>query len=101
VPLYLPRRRVRSLITCRLARWRSVTREWLARYGVVAGELVFHPAPSAEARRQQGQYGRWKGEHYRNSGCTLFIESSAAQAAVIAQAAGKPVLCLENKRMYS
>jgi len=100
VPLYLPRRRVRSLITCRLARWRSVTEAWLARYGVVAGELVFHPAPSAEARRKQGRYGLWKGEHYRASGCTLFVESSATQAPVIAQAAGKPVLCLENKRMY-
>lgn len=100
VPRYLPRRPVRSLVTCRLARWRRVTEDWLARYGVVARELILHPAPTAEARRKEGRYGQWKGEHYRKSPCTLFVESSAMQAAVVAQVARKPVLCLENNRMY-
>ena len=100
VPRYLPRRRIGSLITCRLARWRRVTEDWLARYGIVARELILHPAPTAEARRKQGRYGQWKGEHYRKSPCTLFVESSAMQAAVIARVARKPVLCLENNRIY-
>ncbi len=100
VPLYLPRRPIHTLISCRLKRWRFVTEQWLAEHGVAAGELVLHPAPPAEVRRRQGQYGRWKGEHYRNSPCTLFIESSAIQAPLIARTALKPVLCVENMTMY-
>ncbi len=99
-PLHLLRYPVRSLITCRIERWRTVTRDWLSRYGVVAKRLLMHPAPSAEARRKQGGYGQWKGRHYGRSACTLFIESSAAQAPVIARTARKPVLCLEDKRLY-
>jgi uncharacterized HAD superfamily protein len=99
-PLYLPRHPVRTLITCRIQRWRSVTRQWLRRHGVIVSELIMHPAHSAEARRRQGGYGHWKGNCYRTSPCTLFIESSAAQAPAIARAAGKPVLCLEDKRIY-
>lgn len=100
VPLYLPRRPVRALISLRLRRWRSLTQQWLARHRVVALELILHPAPTAKARRKQGEYGRWKSEHYRKSPCTLFIESSAGQAAVIARVSRKPVLCLEDKRIY-
>ena len=99
-PLYLTRHTVRTLITCRIEPWRAVTRQWLRRHNVVSRELIMHPAPSAKARRKQGGYGLWKGNHYRNSRCTLFIESSAAQAPAIARVAGKPVLCLEDKRIY-
>jgi orotate phosphoribosyltransferase len=100
VPLYLPRRPVGALVSCRLERWRPTTEAWLRRHHVAARELILHPAPSAEARRRRGHYGRWKGEHYGASRCTLFVESSALQAPAIARVAQKPVLCLEDKRLY-
>jgi uncharacterized HAD superfamily protein len=99
-PLYLPQRPIRSVITCRVERWRAITEDWLRRHHVQAQELILHPAPNAQARRRQGNYGRWKGEQYRRSPSTLFIESSARQALAIAEVSQKPVLCLENMKVY-
>jgi len=99
-PFYLPRQPVGGLITCRLARWRNITRDWLARHGVRYGKLTMYPAATADERRARGGYGQWKGEHFRRSQFTLCFESSRHQAPAIAATSGKPVVCLENGKLY-
>jgi hypoxanthine phosphoribosyltransferase len=93
-PLYLPRRRpVPLIVTARPESCRELTEDWLARHGVVCERLVMwagEPHPIADMAQK---VGRWKGEHYRASEMELFAESDPAQAQVIADVAGKPVLC--------
>jgi len=100
-PLYLPRRPVGGLITCRLTRWRETTRAWLVRHGVRYGQLVMYPAATADQRRARGHYGAWKGDHYRRSKCSLFFESSKQQAPAIAATSGKQVVCLDDEKLYT
>jgi uncharacterized HAD superfamily protein len=100
VPLHLPRVPVGALISCRLERWREQTESWLKRHGVKYGRLILSSYPTAADRRRQCNYGRYKGEQYRDCGATLFIESSSDQAPEIARVSGKPVICLGDKGVH-
>lgn len=95
VPLYLPPR-VGGIVTNRLERWRWITAEWLARWGVRYESLTMSPHETADARRAAGHYGRWKGSIYAASEAPLFVESSLVQAKEIAKHAKRPVICVED-----
>ena len=101
-PYHLPRRRkIHTLVTHRLERWRELTCAWLKQYDVQFAELVMAPQTTAAQRRAEMRpYGRWKGSLYRRSPCRLFVESSRAQAIEIHRTSGKPVLCIENGAVY-
>lgn len=98
-PLHLPSRRIGTLVTSRLTKYRAETEDWLARHGLEYGELVMLDLPDAETRRRLQAHGRFKGEYYRDSKATLFIESEHGQAQQIAAISGKPVLSLEGPAM--
>jgi orotate phosphoribosyltransferase len=100
VPLHLPRIKIGMICTNRLERWRGITEDWLRRHGITWGKLVMQTYQTAHERRAAGDYGRWKAQHYLNSGCQLFIESSDAQARRIVELARRPVLSLETKQLY-
>lgn len=97
-PLYLPRRRLASIITGRIERWREATEEWLSLYGITYESLQMSPFASEKERRAFG-VENWKSEVYRGSSATLLIESSSEQADVIASQSKKPVLCVEDWRL--
>lgn len=99
VPLHIPRVPVHTLISMRLDKWRPQTTEWLNRNGVQYAQLILCPAPTPSIRRQLN-YGQFKGQHYRDSDCTLFVESDASQAPDIAKYSGKPVICLADGKVY-
>lgn len=99
-PLYKPRFKVPILITCRLERWRGITEAWLVKQRIKYTKLVMYPANSAHERRAKGDHGQWKATHYSASNIQLFIESSKTQADIIFKRTSKPVLCMENKKLY-
>jgi uncharacterized HAD superfamily protein len=100
VPFHLPGRKVHSLCSMRLERWRTETEAWLAQYGVQYGNLHLSQHTTAGERRRYGMYGEIKGKLYRNSPCTLFVESSRDQAPIIARVSGKPVICLDTQAVF-
>lgn len=100
IPLHLTKRVAHSLCTMRINRWRPQTEEWLAQHQVKYGDLIMCPCRTAQARRDVGKYGEWKGQQYKDSSATLFIESNKTQAAAIADVSGKPVICMGNGRVY-
>jgi hypoxanthine phosphoribosyltransferase len=93
-PKFLPRRAVVPLVvTMRHEKYRAPTEAWLARHGVRVARLVMRdwdPDPSRDWNAQAAEY---KARHYAGSACTLFAESEPAQARLIAELAGRPVLC--------
>lgn len=99
-PLHVPTRRIGTLVTSRLAKYRDLTEAWLARQGIEYDALVMLDLPSKEERQRLGVHGSFKGEVYRKSDARFFIESEPAQAEVIARISGKPALCIETHQVF-
>ncbi len=111
-PLYLnfmrsvaPRHRatveLHTLCTGRLEKYRMQTVDWLSRHGIAYKHLIMHPARSKQERMQLHDHAVRKAEHYRRSGCKLFIESSDIQAKEIRKRSGKPVICTDTMVIYA
>ena len=99
-PLYLPTFPIGCLVTSRLEKYRPQTEDWLRRRGVQYNALVMLNMASAEERRKTNCHGRFKGEVFRSRPEQFFIESNPKQAQEIAEIAGKPVFCTENREVY-
>lgn len=97
-PLYTPRLHpIPLIVTFRLEKYRALTEAWLRRQGIRWQRLIMHSATSPEERDFIPQY---KGDAYRASGCSLFIESDPRQAHEIADYTGLPVLCPQSETVY-
>jgi uncharacterized HAD superfamily protein len=101
VPLHKPTRRIGSLVTSRLEKYRGLTEEWLGRHSIAYDKLFMLDLPSQAERRRLGVHGSFKAGVYRDSDALLFIESERNQAEVIAKMSGKPALCIETQEMFS
>ena len=95
-PLFIPTSQINTIITCRLEKYRNQTEEWLSKYNINYQKLVMLDMPTKAARVKWGKHGEYKGEYYKRSGCSIFIESSFRQANVIAEISRKFVICIEN-----
>jgi hypothetical protein len=93
-PLHLPRRKpIPLIVTARHERFRHITESWLDRHGVRAQRLIMRDWPYANGRHDTSAIARWKADHYKRSGLSLFAESDPTQARLIAELTKKPVLC--------
>ena len=90
-----------TIITCRLEKYRSLTEEWLRQHNIRYNNLIMLNLPSRESRLSWGRHGEYKGEYYKNSSNNLVIESSFAQAQLIASITRKPVICIESNKLVS
>jgi len=98
-PLLIPSVPIGWLVSCRLEKYRELTRRWLVKHGVTYRELIMMDLPSKEARVTAGSHGKFKADVYAKTGAHLFIESSDRQAREIAALTGKPVFCVEAQTM--
>lgn len=88
------------LVTNRLEKYRAETEVWLAKCNIRYGELHMLNLPSAKKRRELGDYHSHKASIYVKTGSKIFIESDVRQAELIANAAGKSVICTADSKMY-
>lgn len=95
----VPGTKVGWLVTARLERYRELTEEWLKVNGIEYGELLMHPAVTAEQRRREQSHATFKAEAYRRTKAWLFIESSVEQAVAIADSVRRPVYCTDLRIM--
>jgi len=95
----VPTTRIGELVTSRLEKYRPETEAWLKRHNIEYDKLVMLDLPTAEERRRLGAHASFKGQHYRKSSATIFIESELHQAEEIANISGKPVLSIEGAVM--
>jgi hypothetical protein len=90
-PKYLVRScKIPLIVTARLEKYRELTETWLRRWGVRCRELVMGPWTE---RSREYDLGQFKGQVYRDSAATIFVESCPAQARAIADVSGKRVIC--------
>lgn len=99
--LYKPTRKIDTLISCRLEKYRSITEEWLKDNGIEYNQLIMLNFKTKEERIAWGKHGEYKGELYKKSSNVLFIESSLAEAKDILRVSGKPVFCTETFEMLN
>lgn len=100
IPLHLPEFTIGTLVTSRLEKYRAQTEDWLGQNGVRYGELCMLDLPDAASRRRLRAHAPFKAEVYAFKESPLFVESETLQAKDIALMSGKPVLSLEDSRMF-
>lgn len=94
-----PTKKIGTLVTCRLEKYRDLTENWLHEKGVVYDRLVMMDYENMEERRRKGEHSQFKAEHYQQLKADLFIESSYEQAVRIAALARRPVFCMQNQKV--
>lgn len=97
--LQRPSRRIGYLVTSRLEKYRAPTQSWLARHGIKYRKLIMLDLPSKRERQRRSAHAAFKADFYRSCDAVLFVESEYDQAAEIAKASGKPVLCTGTHKM--
>lgn len=100
-PLYLPSREIGHIVSARLEKHRRACEEWLERHGVRYRALHLLDLPSKAERVRLGAHHKHKAEIFRRVRAPLFIESDPSQSAAIAQATGRPVLCVGDMKLYA
>lgn len=100
-PLFAPTTHIDTIVTCRLEKYRNNTEAWLRANNIRYNKLIMLNLPNKRSRILWGKHGEFKGEIYKNSSNTLFIESSKCEAKTIAQISGKPVICIETNELIT
>ena len=98
-PKFIPTVKIKTLISCRLEKYRKLTEEWLKRHGIEYENLILLNLPNGASRRKWGKYGEYKASEYKKADYLLFIESSLNEARIIKEKTGKSVFCVELMRM--
>lgn len=98
---WIPRlARIPYIVSFRLEKHRPIIEKWLRKWRISVGRLILHPAETFAKRDANFNVLEHKAERFKQSGCTVFVESCPIQADMIAQYSGKPVLCPSAKRFY-
>lgn len=105
-PLRLPTWPVRAIVTARLEKYRPQTEAWLQKHGVQYRELIMAPYATARERSLKRGFGHRKAEVYSKLArgpkpAKIFVESEPAQAKLIAESTGLPVISFEENRGYN
>lgn len=98
-PMFVPRRPVGHVVTCRLERYRGLSEDWLRRHGIKFEGLHMMPYATKAERMAAGNRGGWKAGIIRKLGVEMFIESCPKQAGIIAREAGVPVWCTRTQAL--
>lgn len=81
-PKYRPDRKIHTLVTGRLEKYRAITEEWLRQHNVQYGQLIMCQCNN-NAERAQQDMGKFKADIFKKLGLPLFIESDFREANVI------------------
>lgn len=95
-----PTVRIKNLVTCRLEKYRSLTKDWLWGHDIEYQNLFMMNYPDKASRVKAGRHAEYKAQIYANSNTILFIEDSLEQARKIAKITSKPVLCTSSWMLF-
>ena len=98
-PLFRPGRKIGTIVTSRLEKYRSQTETWLKANNIKYNDLVMLDLPDMAARQKANNHGTHKAKAYASKPYVLFVESEYGQAVEINRITKKPVLCTENFEM--
>lgn len=99
-PKFIPKVKIKYLVTNRLEKYRTHTEKWLSKNNVKYEQLIMLDLKTKEERIRSGLHSTHKAKFYKHSGCSLFIESDVKQAYEIMMQSGLPVYCIDDNTMY-
>ena len=99
-PKFIPKHKIKVIVTCRLEKYRTETIQWLKKHNVKYDKLYMMNLSDAITRRKLGHYADYKAKIFREVGATLFIESNPIEAQGISMITGKTVYCLGDNKFY-
>jgi uncharacterized HAD superfamily protein len=94
-PFWLPKVKIKALVTCRLEQYRELTEAWLKKNNILYDSLYMMNLSDKRARLDYG-HARFKAEIFKKAKTKFFIESSLVQAEEIVNLTYKPVFCVET-----
>jgi len=101
-PLYhrKPRTMCKGIVTARLEKYRSITEDWLERYGIKYGFLKMFPTKKADIRDSNHivEAANFKSKMFTESGASFFVESEPAEAALMRGQVHRLVICPDEGR---
>lgn len=99
-PKFIPKFKIKYLVTNRLEKYRKPTVDWLNEHNVQYDSLIMLDMKTKEERQKAGVHSRHKADFYKQSGCILFVESDTKQALEIMAITGLSVYCVDDNTMY-
>ena len=96
---FIPTVKIKTLISCRLEKYRNETMFWLKKHNIEYENLILLNLPNKEARIKWGKYGEYKANEYKKPQYKFFIESSLKEAQIIKEKTSKPVFCIETMNL--
>jgi uncharacterized HAD superfamily protein len=102
VPKYLPKVKIKYLVTSRLEKYRYETEKWLKMQNIEYQELFMLDLPNKEIRQKLNCHGKFKAEVYlkKRYSSILFIESSRHQSIEINKLTKLPVFCTDTMEFF-
>ena len=98
-PLFIPKYKIKALVTSRLEKYRPETEEWLKKHEVQYEKLYMLDLPSREERLKQNAHAKFKAKIYKKLNSPFFYESEIEQAREIFALTGKPVFCVSTDEL--
>jgi hypothetical protein len=92
--------RIPYIVSFRLEKHRPIIQKWLRQWRIPVDRLILHPAKTFAERDANFDVIEHKARRFKESGCSIFIESCPQQARVIADHSSKPVLCPSAKTFF-
>ena len=98
-PCVRPGKRIATIVTSRLERYRPVTEEWLRRNKIDFDRLVMLTLPDGTSPATVEARAAFKARVFQESGAVVFVESSLEEAVEIARISGRDVISMEGRRL--
>ena len=99
-PKFIPKHKIKAIVTCRLEKYRTETEKWLKAHNIQYEHLYMLDLPDKATRQKLNMYGKYKADIYKQTKAVLFIESSPKEAIEIHSITLKPVYCLGDGYFY-
>lgn len=102
VPKFIPKVKIKYLVSSRLEKYRDDTLTWLKKNNIEFDELYMLNLPSKEKRIELKCHGKFKAEVYyrKRYSSVLFIESSRWQSKEINKITKQPVFCTDTMEYF-
>ncbi len=100
-PLYIPKYKIKAIVTSRLEKYRKYTEDWLKSNNVMYEKLYMLNLPDKEARIKHNAHASFKAKIFNKLKNTLyFYESDRNQAYKIFQLTGKTSICVTTDEIF-
>ena len=100
-PLFIPKYKIKAIVTSRLEKYRKHTEDWLRKNNVMYEKLYMLNLPNKEERLKANAHAPFKAKIYKQiKTARYFYESNREQAQKIFELSGKTTICVTTDEIF-